>query len=70
MNFELDDCPKCGGTGLLEQEGNSGMHVYCVDCGAYTVVVDYKSEDDKEKAAQKVADLWNEGKVIGCDPGE
>ena len=68
--IDLQDCPICGGAGLLEEECNSGYYVSCLDCGCHTVIIDYKSEAEKEVAAKKVADLWNTGKVIQSEPGE
>ena len=68
--FELQDCPVCGGTGLLEEENHSGFSVTCLDCASHSVVIDFKSEDDKRQAAQKAVELWNTGKVISSSPGE
>lgn len=68
--INLQDCPLCDGGSILEEEGNSGFYAMCLDCGAQTVIVDYKSEDDKLRAAQRAAHLWNIGKVLKMSPGE
>ena len=41
-----------------------------MDCGCYTVHVDYKNEEDRLQAAQKAAALFNTGKVLKSNPGE
>jgi hypothetical protein len=65
----LDDCPICGGGGLIEAE-DMGYYAACLDCGAYTGTVSYKDEAGKLAAAEKAAMLWNTGKVINPAPGE
>ena len=65
----LDECPICGGAGLLEEEDH-GYYVACLDCGSYTGTVSYKDEDGRLQAAEKSAMLWNTGKVINSAPGE
>ncbi len=68
--IELQECPICGGAGLLEEEGGSSFYVSCLDCGSRTVNIDYKEKEKEEEAAQWAADLWNTGKVISSHPGE
>ncbi|MBO5617482.1 MAG: Lar family restriction alleviation protein [Pseudobutyrivibrio sp.] len=68
-NIELHDCPICGGGGLIEAE-DMGFYAACLDCGAYTGTVSYKTEDGKLEAAERAAMLWNTGKVINPAPGE
>lgn len=68
--INLQDCPLCDGGSLLEEEGHSGFYVFCLECGAQTVTVDYKKEEDRLKAAERAAHLWNIGKVHACNPGE
>jgi len=68
--IELQDCPLCGGAPLLEEECGCGYYVTCLDCGGYTVTMDFKSEEGRLSAAQKVANLWNTGKVLSNSPGE
>ena len=34
--LELQDCPYCGGAGLLEEENGWCWYVMCMDCGAQT----------------------------------
>lgn len=67
--IELGDCPMCGGPGILEEEGNS-FYVMCMDCGARSVNVNFKTEEEKLNAAQRVADVWNMGKAVSSAPGE
>lgn len=66
----LEDCPSCRGTGVLSHEGGWNVQVECLDCGAHTVYVEYKTAAEKERAERQVALLWNMGKVIKLDPGE
>ena len=68
--IELQDCPICGGAGLLEEENGNSFYVACMDCGSRSVTIDYKEEAKREDAAQRAADLWNTGKVISSHPGE
>lgn len=68
--LELNECPKCGGAGYLEDEGTSGVYISCIDCDAHTVVFDYKDEDSKLAAAKKAEHVWNSGKAISSHPGE
>ena len=48
--LELNECPKCGGTGYLEDEGTNGVYISCIDCDAHTVVIDFKTPEDKLEA--------------------
>ena len=68
--IELQDCPICGGAGLLEEENGNSFYVAFTDCGSCSVNIDYKEEAKREDAAQRAADLWNTGKVISSHPGE
>ena len=54
---------------ILEEEGN-GFYAQCMDCGCYTVHVDYKNEEDRLEAAKRAAELFNTGKVLKSNPGE
>lgn len=67
---EVQDCPICGGASILEEECRCGYYVMCMDCGAHTVVIDFKKEEDKLDAAKRAAHLWNIGKAIPMEPGE
>lgn len=67
-NFELQDCPICGGTGLLEENDNYGFGVSCLDCGSRTVTIPFGN--DKAESMNKAAMLWNSGKVIVESRGE
>ena len=41
--LELQDCPFCGGAGLLEEEGGWCWYVMCMDCGALTAHFEYST---------------------------
>lgn len=66
---EINDCPVCGGGAILEECGNS-YYVMCTECGAHSVNIDFKTEEERLAAAQRTALLWNTGKVIRSEPGE
>ena len=66
----LEDCPYCGGAGLLEEENNFSWYAICVDCGSQTASIEYKKPEDRAEAARKVGQLWNMGKVVRADLGE
>lgn len=64
----LQDCPYCGGAGLLEED--NGWYVMCLDCGSQTGTIDYRTPDERLEAAQKAAYLWNIGKVLRSSVGD
>ena len=66
----LEECPCCRGTGLIVHEGGWSVQVECADCGSHAVFVEYENETQKKEAEQKVAMLWNIGKVIKANIGE
>lgn len=68
--IELQDCPYCGGAGLLEQECNWCWYVMCVDCGSQTAEFEFKTPELSEEAAKKAAHMWNIGKVLRMGVGE
>jgi len=68
--FVLNDCPYCGGAGLLEAENGWCWSVMCMDCGAQTAGFEFHNEEQSFAAAEKAAALWNIGKVIRSDIGE
>ena len=68
--IDLQECPCCGGAGLLEEENGWCWYVMCMECGAQTGEYAYKTEEDRYEAARKAAHTWNIGKVIKCEPGE
>ena len=68
--LELQDCPYCGGPGLLEEEHGWCFYVMCMDCGSETAHFEYKTPEDRMDAAKKAAHLWNIGKVIRQENGE
>lgn len=67
--LDIEDCPICGGGALLEEDGNC-FSITCLDCGAYTMSIDFKSEEEKLEVAKTVTKLWNSGKVLKGTPGE
>lgn len=68
--IELQDCPLCGGVGLLEEENGWCWYVMCLDCGAQTAPIEYRRRTERADAAKKAALLWNVGKVVRQDNGE
>jgi len=68
--IELHDCPYCGGAGLLEEEQGWCWYVMCLDCGAQTAQIEFKSPAGRAEAARKVASLWNFGKIMRSGIGD
>ncbi len=68
--LELQECPYCGGPGLLEEENGWCWYVMCLDCGAHTAHFEFRGAEDRREAAGKAAYLWNIGKVLRGDTGE
>ena len=66
----LEDCPYCGGAGLLEEENGWCWYVTCMDCGSQTGMFEYRRAEDREETARKAAAIWNMGKAIRSDLGE
>lgn len=69
-DIELFDCPICHGTGMLEEENGWCLYVTCLDCGSHTAEVPFHNEEEKREVAQRLASMWNIGKVIPSGPGE
>ena len=68
--IELEECPCCRGNGMLVHEGGWSVQVECADCGSHTVYVEYENDEQKRIAEEKVAMLWNIGKVIKANISE
>ena len=68
--IELEECPCCRGDGMLIHEGGWCVQVECANCGSHTVYVEYEGEEQKRIAEEKVAMLWNIGKVIKANISE
>ncbi len=66
----LQDCPYCGGAGLLEEENGLGWYVMCMDCGSQTASIHFKTPEERLEAAQKAAYLWNIGKILRSNAGD
>lgn len=69
-DIEILDCPICQGTGLIQEESGWCVYVECLNCGSHTAELSYNTEEERKKAAQGVADLWNLGKVIVAGAGD
>ena len=50
--FELHDCPYCGGPGLLEEEHGGCWTAVCLDCGAQTAPFEFKGPEQRLEAAR------------------
>lgn len=68
--IDLQECPACGGPGLLEEEQGWCMYVMCLDCGAQTGEFPFKTQEEKKEAAKAAAEIWNMGKVVSPQPGQ
>ena len=55
---------------MVIHEGGWSVQVECADCGSHTVFIEYGNEAEKKEAEQKVAMLWNIGKVIKANISE
>ena len=62
--IDLQDCPLCKGPGVLEEEGGWCFYVACLDCGAHTAEIPYRTGEERLSAAKNAAHLWNIGKII------
>lgn len=62
--IDLQDCPVCGGAGLMEDEQGWCIYVSCAECGSHTAHAAYETPAERLTAAQQAAHLWNIGKVI------
>ena len=70
INRFTGDCPYCGGAGLLEEEQGWCWYVMCLDCGAQTAQIEFKTPRERDKAAGLAADLWNFGKIMRSGIGD
>ena len=66
----LQDCPYCGGPGLLEEENGWCWAVTCLDCGAQTAAFSFRKPEDRLEAAKQAAYVWNIGKVMRSGLGD
>ena len=48
--IDLQECPYCGGAGLLEEE--HGWYVICVDCGSQTASIDFQTSSERLESAR------------------
>lgn len=63
-DLELEPCPLCRGTGILEEEQGWCVYAACLDCGCRTAELTFSTPEERLKAAQQAAHLWNIGKVV------
>ncbi len=68
--LRLQDCPFCGGAGLLEEENGWCWYAMCMDCGSQTAAFEFRTPAEREEAARQAAHMWNIGKVIRANPNE
>jgi len=68
-DYELFECPECGGAGLLEDESGWCMYVMCMECGCHTAEFDYRNDTEHAEAARLAAETWNRGKIVPASPG-
>ena len=64
FDFDLQECPVCGGPAILEEENGWCMYVACLDCGAHTVHISFNSDGERRSAAQSAVQLGSIGKVL------
>ena len=70
QEIELQECPLCGGAGLMEEENGWCFYVACLDCGSHTAEIRYERPAERLDAAQRAAHLWNIGKVLTDTPND
>ena len=68
--FNVLDCPVCGGAGALCEEGGWAFSVQCMDCGCQTAPAEYTCAEGRREAAKAAVDCWNLGKIVYTGPGD
>ena len=68
--FNILDCPLCGGAGYLGEDGGFSFTVQCCDCGCATAPAFFDSRDQRKAAAEAAVTCWNMGKVVYTGPGD
>ena len=53
--IELQDCPLCGGPGLLEEEGGWCLYIQCLDCGCHTAELSFDTPEECPLCKQGMA---------------
>ena len=53
--IELEDCPRCLGPSILEEE-NSGYYVMCMDCGCQSATFGFKDDAGRLEAAKRTVE--------------
>lgn len=69
-DFNILDCPSCGGAGCLCEEGGCAFTIQCCDCGSATAPAYYKTQGERFDAAKAAVDCWNIGKIVYTGPGD
>ena len=49
--IELQECPFCGGPGLLEEENGWSVYAMCAQCGSQTAPFEFNTPEEREEAA-------------------
>lgn len=68
--IDLLECPICQGPGLLEEANGWCIYATCLDCGCQTAEFPFRNEEERAKAAEQAATMWNIGKVIAMGVGD
>ena len=68
--FNVLDCPVCGGAGALCEEGGWAFSVQCMDCGTQTAPAEYTCPEGRRAAAEAAVNCWNLGKIVYTGPGD
>ena len=61
--IEVFDCPLCRGPGLLQEEGGWCVYVECMDCGARTAELSYRTAEERRGPAAGAASTGKRGKA-------
>ena len=54
----------------MEEEQGWCWYVMCLDCGAQTAQIEFKTPEGREEAARTAAQLWNFGKIMRSGIGD
>ena len=55
FDIELQDCPICRGVGAIQDEQGWSVSVACMDCGAETAHAEYRTPEERQESARRVA---------------
>ena len=65
----LQDCPYCGGPGLLEEEHGWCWYAICLDCGAQTAAFEFKKPENREAPPGRRQTCGTSGKIMRSGAG-